>query len=277
MKKLTTLKPKKTKTIEVKSEAKSTSWYDYPQYYDLGFRDNSKLETKFFEAAFERFVPGKVKRVLEPGCGTGRLVFELAKLGYQVTGLDLNAKALGYCQKRLHRRGLDADLVVGDMTDFSFPEKFDAAINPLNTFRHLTTEAQAVKHLKLVAQHLRPGGIYILGLHLLPPDADLEGTERWTVKQGKTKATFSLSVIDSSRRTRIENLKITMNIHRPSGKIRLVDEFPLRMYSASQIKSLFAKVPEFKLHSTYDFWYEIDEPQTLNNDLVDSVFVLQKT
>lgn len=276
MNKLSKLKSKQSGSAATQNHPAAVSWYDYPQYYDLGFRDNSKREVKFFQAAFERFVPGKVNKILEPGCGTGRLVFELAKLGFEVTGLDLNSVALGYCQKRLHRRGLDADLVVGDMTDFSFPTQFDAVINPINTFRHLTTEDQAVRHLKLVAKHLRPGGIYILGLHLIPPDADLEGTERWTAKQGKTKVTYSLSVIDSSRRTRIENLRITMNVQRPSGRLRLVDEFPLRMYSASQIKSLFAKVPELKLVGMYDFWYEIDEPQKLDNQANDSVFILQK-
>ncbi len=266
MKKLTTLKPKKTKTIEVKSEAKSTSCMTIRSITTLFF-----AITRSWKPNSSRLLLSVSFRKSQTGART-RLWYRSTRLRARETWLPSHGTRSQRQGTRILPKATSPSrprcrLGVGDMTDFSFPEKFDAAINPLNTFRHLTTEAQAVKHLKLVAQHLRPGGIYILGLHLLPPDADLEGTERWTVKQGKTKATFSLSVIDSSRRTRIENLKITMNIHRPSGKIRLVDEFPLRMYSASQIKSLFAKVPEFKLHSTYDFWYEIDEPQTLNNDL----------
>ncbi len=264
--------PRKKKSAK---EASKT-WYDYPQYYDLGFRDVVHDEAKFLVEAFKKYVPGKTKKIFEPGCGTGRLVFEMASRGYQVTGLDLNANALAYCQKRLERKGLKAKLVQGDMTKFTLPTKFDAAFNTLNTFRHLVSEEQAVDHLNLVADHLKPGGIYVIGFHLLPPDAELYGSERWTAKQGETKINYSLSVMESSRRKRLEHLRITMNIHRPSGKLRLQDEFDLRLYSAAQVKSLFASVPKFELKDVFDFWYDISEPLPLNDDLEDAVFVLQK-
>ncbi len=67
-----------------------------------------------------------------------------------------------------------------------------------------------------------------------------------------------------------------MNIHKPSGKIRLKDEFDLRLYNASQVKSLFASVPELELVEIYDFWYDITEPQKLDNEIVDAVFILKK-
>ncbi len=254
----------------------SKSWYDYPQYYDLGFRDVVKDEANFLEAAFKKYVPFKVRKLFEPGCGTGRLVIEMASRGFQLTGLDLNPNALAYCGKKLERKGLKAKLVVGDMTDFALSPPFDAAFNTLNTFRHLTTEDQAVRHLKLIAKHLKQGGIYVLAFHLLPPDADLYGAERWTASQGKTKINYSLNVVDSSRRKRVERLSITMNIHKPSGKIRLKDEFDLRLYNASQVKSLFASVPELELVEIYDFWYDITEPQKLDNEIVDAVFILKK-
>lgn len=264
-----------SKKIDIKKE-EVTSWYDYPEYYDLGFQDNNKLEVKFFQEVFKKLIPGTVKKVLEPGCGTGRLIYEMAKKGFEMTGLDLNANALEFARARLHKHGLDANLVIGNMADFDLPIQFDAAFNTINTFRHLTSEDDAVKHLKLIAKHLRPGGIYILGFHLLPPDCDPYGTERWKVKKGKTDATFSLKVMESSYKTRLELLKITMTIRKPSGTLRLQDAFHLRLYNAAQVKSLFAKVPELKLAGIYDFWYEMEEPQKLDNEIVDAVFLLQK-
>ena len=44
--------------------------------------------------------------------------------------------------------GLDADLVLGDMTRFDLNHKFDGAFCTFNTFRHLLTEQDAVDHLR---------------------------------------------------------------------------------------------------------------------------------
>ncbi len=112
----------------------------------------------------------------------------MAAQGYRVTGMDLNENALKYCQEQLDKRDLKATLIQGDMTEFSFKRPFDAAFNTINTFRHLLSEDAARKHLQCVASSLRKGGIYILGLHLLPSDADLYGTERWKASRGKRKS-----------------------------------------------------------------------------------------
>ena len=42
------------------------------------------------------------------------------------------------------------------------------------------------------------------------------------------------------------------------------------------VGQLFAGVPQFELLETYDFWYDLDDPQKLDNDLVDAVFVLRR-
>ncbi len=112
----------------------------------------------------------------------------MASRGFQLTGLDLNPNALAYCGKKLERKGLKAKLVVGDMTDFALSPPFDAAFNTLNTFRHLTTEDQAVRHLKLIAKHLKQGGIYVLAFHLLPPDAIFMGQSVGPRLKGKPRS-----------------------------------------------------------------------------------------
>ena len=41
-----------------------------------------------------------MRRLFEPGCGTGRLLVKLAQAGYEVAGNDLNPKAVDYCNAR---------------------------------------------------------------------------------------------------------------------------------------------------------------------------------
>lgn len=256
------------------------SWYDHPQYFDMVFRNETAAEVKFFEQAFDRFASGRVKRLLEPGCGSGRLVAAMAARGYDVTGLDLSQPMLDYLARRLKRRGLKGHLVRGDMTSMQFngKPKFDSAFCTFNTFRHLTEESDAVAHLRSVADNLRSGGLYILGMHLIPMDADPECTERWQAAHGGTKVNVTLRVIDFNRNTRKEMLRVSVKAQKRSGKVeRIRSEFPLRIYTPAQARRMFQKVNDvLEIRGVYDFDYEIDEERDFDNDLTDAVFVFRR-
>lgn len=253
-------------------------WYDHPQYFDMVFRDETAVEVAFFNEAFTRFSNIPVRRLLEPGCGSGRLVAEMAARGYQVTGLDLSQPMLDYLQRRLSRRGLKADLVLGDMTSMSFARKFDSAFCTFNTFRHLIREDDAIGHLRSVAKNLRRGGIYLLGFHLIPMDADPECIERWKASHGGTNVSVTLKVIDFDRRKRLERLRVSIKAEKRSGKVeRIRSEFPLRLYTPAQAKRLLKKVQNvFEICSIHDFDYDIDHQRQFDDDLTDALFVLRR-
>jgi SAM-dependent methyltransferase len=253
-------------------------WYDHPQYFDMVFRNETAAEVAFFDASFDRFAEGPVRRVLEPGCGSGRLVAAMAARGYEVTGLDLSQAMLDYLERRLRRRGLRADLVLGDMTDMAFKRPFDAAFCTFNTFRHLIREQDAIAHLKSVAECLRPGGLYLLGFHLIPMDADPECIERWKASHGGTKVNVTLRVIDFDRRKRQEMLRVSIKAQKRSGKVdRIRSEFPLRIYTPAQARRLLGKVQDlFEIRSIHDFDYDIDETRDFDDDLTDALFVLKR-
>ena len=58
-------------------------WYDYPRYFEMAFADETKPEADFIEAACAKFAARPVRTLLEPGCGGGRLLIELAARGYR--------------------------------------------------------------------------------------------------------------------------------------------------------------------------------------------------
>jgi len=251
-------------------------WYDYPQYYDISFRSETRPEADFLEAAFRKYCDFPVRRVLEPACGSGRLVVELAARGYSVVGLDLSRPSLDYLRRRLKRRSLRATTLLRDMAAFRLTRPVDAAFCTFNGFRHLLTEESAQRHLACVADSLRPGGIYVLGFHLLPPDASEECLERWTDRHGGTQVTVTLRVLSADRRRRLERLRVSLLVRTARRTLRLRHEFALRLYTAAQVRRLLAKVPSLELCDVYDFWYEIDHPLKLTNELSDTVFVLRK-
>jgi SAM-dependent methyltransferase len=252
------------------------SWYDYPQYFDLAFRSETKAEADFIEAACRKYALGRVRRLLEPACGSGRLVAELARRGYRLTGYDLSLPMLRYARARLARRGLTARLMHGDMASFRPAHAVDAAFNTFNSFRHLLSEEAARGHLAHVAASVRSGGIFILGLHLVPLHAAEESCERWTVHRGRMSLTATLRVVDFDRRRRIERLRISLLVRTPRRTRRLRSEFPLRLYTASQLARLIASVPQWELCDVFDFWYEIERPRRLDNEMSDTVLVLRR-
>lgn len=253
-------------------------WYDHPQYFDMVFRDETPIEIDFFQSAFAKYATRPVQRLLEPGCGSGRLVAELASEGFDVTGLDLSKPMLRYLERRLSRRGLKANLVQGDMTSMSFPEQFDSAFCTFNTFRHLLSEKEALQHLQSVAAHLRPGGIYILGFHIIPLDAETECIERWRASHGGTQVSVTLRVIDFNRRRRREMLRVSIKAVKRSGKTeRIRSEFPLRLYTHTQAISLLQEVADlFEIVGVHDFDYDLETMRKIDDDLTDAVFVLRR-
>jgi len=271
----------------------TADWYAYPQYFEAAFADETPAEADFLPRAFARFAAGPVRRLLEPGCGGGRLVIEMARRGYDVTGIDNHPRMLAYLKRRIARfdrstgrnssaerdrsaeRGI-ARVVAADMTDFRFSPRFDSAFCTFNTFRHLTTEQAALDHLHAMARAIRPGGIYVLGFHLLPPDASEECIERWRAKCGPTQVSYALRVVASSRRTRLERIRVTLLARTSKKEVRAATEFELRLYNAAQFRSLLEKVREFELAAVYNFDYEIERPLRLDNELSDAVFVLRR-
>ncbi|WP_436715021.1 class I SAM-dependent methyltransferase [Roseiconus lacunae] len=253
-------------------------WYDYPQYFDMLFRDETPVEVEFFEAAFKRFAGRKVKRLLEPGCGSGRLVVAMANRGYDVTGIDLSEAMLRYTERKLKRRGLNATCVLGDMTAIEVEQPFDAAFCTYNTFRHLLTEKDAVTHLQTLGDAIAPGGLYILGMHLVPEEEYEAVVERFTIRHAGTELKTTISVPETDLKKRLETLRVKLIAKRRSGeKIKIESEFPLRLYTPTQLKRLFKKVSDrWELAESYDFAYDIDDPLPFDKELLEGLFILRR-
>src|SRR5437016_12020090 len=126
-----------------RSHILQANWYDYPQYYDIAFQAYTWREADFIEAACRKYCPFAARRFLEPACGSGRLITELAIRGYEVAGFDLSRPALCYVRRQLTRRRLRAKTFAAEMSDFRLHQSADAAYCVINTFRHLLTEQAA--------------------------------------------------------------------------------------------------------------------------------------
>lgn len=248
--------------------------YDYPLYYDLVFGSDWQAELRFLERCFPRFVRGRTKYVFEPACGTGRLVYRLARRGYQVSGLDLNPHAVEFCNARLKRLGLPPTAFVGDMTDFTLTKPVDAAFNTINSFRHLPTEEAARAHLKRMAEAVRAGGIYVLGLHLTPTRGEAIEEESWHARRGHLTVNTSMWTIDRNLRKRQERCGMTIDVYKPTESFRIEDELVFRTYTWPQLEETLAAVPQWHIEDMFDFSYDLNRPVAIDRSTEDVVLIL---
>lgn len=250
--------------------------YDYPRYYDLIFGSDWKAEFQFLIDCFEKHANGKATKLFEPACGTGRLIYRLADAGFEVSGLDLNPKAVSYCNKRLARHGLPEAAVLGDMREFRLPRKADAAFNTINSFRHLQSAEDARRHLQCMSNAIRKGGLYIIGLHLTPTRGNPMEEESWSARRGHLAVNTHMWLLERKRRQRQEIYGMTFDVHTPKRSFRLADKITFRTYTAKQFKQLVAEVEGFEIAETYDFAYDIRSPVDVRPESEDILFVLKK-
>jgi SAM-dependent methyltransferase len=98
-------------------------------------------------------------RVLEVGCGPGRLSAALAARGLEVNGLDLDPAMIDRARSNARAADLPADLVptytVGDVASLPFPDAtFDVVVSTLSMHHWDDREAGLAE----IGRVLRPGG-----------------------------------------------------------------------------------------------------------------------
>ena len=100
-------------------------------------------------------------RALDLGCGTGTNVRYLAEHGWQVTGIDFVPRAIVKAKRKL--RGLDATLIVGDVTRLEtlpLSDPFDLVLD-MGCFHSLAPEGMK-RYASGLKPWTRPGALYLL-------------------------------------------------------------------------------------------------------------------
>jgi SAM-dependent methyltransferase len=251
-------------------------WYEAPRWYDVIFDDDTAREAAFLEGLFERHGRSRGRRCLEPACGSGRLVVEMVRRGWKVTGFDLSPEMVAYSRRRLAEEGLRASVVEARMEDFRLRGRFDLAHCLVSTFKHLLDEGSALAHLTRVAAALAPGGLYVLGLHLSDYSDTQRRRERWVARRGGTRVTCNLQSWPPDRRRRVERVRSRLLVEEGDRTRRVESHFDFRTYDHRQLRTLLRTVPELEHVATSDFLYDPDYSQQLGPDSYDCVLVLRR-
>lgn len=105
-------------------------------------------------------------RVLDAGCGTGRVMIRLAELGYDCVGVDLDASMLAEARRQAPALPwFQSDLTAFDPALLGIAAGFDLVVAAGNVFPLLAAGTEAAVAGRLAAA-LRPGGLLVAGFGL---------------------------------------------------------------------------------------------------------------
>src|SRR5688500_7089900 len=142
-------------------------WDEYAPFYDW---ENARTVARRDVAFWRDLARRQAGRVLELGCGTGRLALPLMKSGARVVGIDRSAAMLSRAQLKARRAGL-ADrmrIVHGDIRRLPFRTRpgFGLVMAPYGMLQSLTSERDLALTLASVARVIRRDGVF--GIDLVP-------------------------------------------------------------------------------------------------------------
>lgn len=140
-------------------------WYEqlfenYSITYDNEiFTQGTLQEVDFIEKEIQQ---NKSISILDVGCGTGRHAVELAKRGYNVTGLDFSTDQLKAAQQKAKDANVTVRFLQLDARNFKMNKEFDMAIMLCEGgFPLMDTDEENFAILKNVVESLKPGGKFI--------------------------------------------------------------------------------------------------------------------
>lgn len=190
------------------------------------------------DVGFYRRLCEEGERVLELGCGTGRVSRALAEMGFEVVGLEADPGMLAEARAHPHPR---LTVVEGDMADFTLPGRFDRILVPFTGLYCLPSEAALDGCLAAVARHLAPGGLFAFdayqadGFHAESrpedyPDDELEHVTD-VVHDGEPLAVYERSTWDRDA----QRVIATYVYRRADGTVRAEIEIAHRYVLGEQL------------------------------------------
>lgn len=183
-------------------------------YFALERRERSLARD--IAALAQLFPPGA--RLADLGCGSGEHVRSLARLGYDVIGLDASPELIRLAQAR---SGAAGRYLCGD---FRRPQpgltELDGVYSLYGCFNYLTRPADLAAAFAVAAQMLRPGGQFALEVWRRAPYVAL----------GRRAVAFAERFGDHSRALSVERRRrvLLADVAR-AGRVRLIHEYALNL------------------------------------------------
>lgn len=191
-------------------------YHDNVELYDIAFSWDINHEVDWLI----KRLGSECTSVLEPGCGSGRMLEAFAQRGIEIVGLDSSQEGIALAKKRIAALP-KASAILADMTNFSLGRTFGGAICPINTLAILTP-SELSQHLACMSRHLGANARYMVQLALRNPHEELtENSIEWEASRNDTGLRIKVSVeqVDNKKMRELHRFRITIVSGERAGEI----------------------------------------------------------
>lgn len=188
-------------------------------------------------------------RILDLGCGTGRLACELAGQGHRVTGADPAPVMLAVARRRPGAERVE--WIEAGALDLHLEDRFDLAIMTGHVFQVFLEDEEIASVLRGLRGHLCPGGRAVFETR--NPAARI--WERWAPEVPRRIETADIGVVESHRVvTAIEGEIVTYEHHMRYGEARRVNSNRMRFVTQGELTGFLAAAgfTDVTLHGDWD-------------------------
>ena len=244
---------------------------------------NSTIETyKIFSNFYDLYV-GKfdsdfdfykshcdnAERILEIGCGTGRILNLLLQMDCKVTGIDISQEMLDKASKKYHNQIKNGKLTLRnhDFTTDKINDRFDNILMTFYTFNYILD--RPIDFLKNVYNSLKDNGLLLMDLFCPNSLIDNSINGKWIDKEynieGKLIKIRDCRTMDND----IEHRQQVFNINGTKTKIDTKRKYFSPLTLKEILKSSGFQDVEFSYSYDYNEFEEmIDESRLKNNYIV---------
>jgi len=129
-------------------------------FYDTSYKN--KTDRNFYRQCMQRYPHDNV---LEIGSGTGRILFDIAKSGTKIDGIEPNYSRFCIAKEKLKKSADNIKNNVGlyncDLEHFATLHKYSMIIMPFRVLQEFASADEQEQALKKLKTFLKPGGLLI--------------------------------------------------------------------------------------------------------------------
>lgn len=191
------------------------------------------------------------EKILDLACGFGRHSLELARRGFEVTGVDITPAYIQYAAEQAQKEHLKATFLCSDIRDVAFKNEFDVVLNMADgAIGYLENDTENNKIFAIIARALKSGGRHFMDIMNADYADNHFPCKLWDAgEKCLTLSNFEWNV--KTRTLLYGQLDVPYGVPLPRPDMQ--EGNPIRLYSRKEIEQIFGKNGMTVLESFADF------------------------